>query len=146
MAGLMTSCLLPKPHQVWFELSGRFNQNINFHFSHCKKSQNWVRNGQGWCYDILSITKLPSWSDRVIYSAVLAACSTDGHGFKPRTSTNACGHVCRYMDWKGSAVMLQARNPPWLWNPGEMSPEVQNRGISGPTKRTYVLHTFGKKN
>ena len=33
----------------------------------------------------------------------------------------------------------QARDRPWLWNPGETSPEVQNRGISGPTKRTYVL-------
>ena len=28
-----------------------------------------------------------------------------------------------------------ARDPPWLWNPGETSPEVQNRDISGPTKR-----------
>ena len=27
-----------------------------------------------------------------------------------------------------------ARDPPWLWNPGQKSPEVQNRGISGPTK------------
>ena len=28
-----------------------------------------------------------------------------------------------------------------LW-PLETSPEVQNRGISGPTKRTYVLQLF----
>ena len=34
------------------------------------------------------------------------ACGTDGHGFEPQTSTNACGHVCRYMDRKGSAAML----------------------------------------
>ena len=27
----------------------------------------------------------------------------------------------------------------------EISPEVQNRGISGPTKRTYVLQKFLKK-
>ena len=27
----------------------------------------------------------------------------------------------------------QARDPPWLW---QTPPEVQNRGISGPTKRT----------
>ena len=32
--------------------------------------------------------------------------------------------------------------PLWLWNPEEMSPEVQNMGISGPTQRTYVLHTY----
>ena len=41
-----------------------------------------------------------------MYSAVLAACSTDGHGFKPRTSTNACGCICRYVDQKGWAAML----------------------------------------
>ena len=27
--------------------------------------------------------------------------------------------------------------PLWLWNQQERSPEVQNKGISGPTKRTY---------
>ena len=27
-------------------------------------------------------------------------------------------------------------------HPEEMSPKVQNRGISGPTKRTYVLQNF----
>ena len=26
------------------------------------------------------------------------------------------------------------RDPPWLWDPGQMSWEVQNRGIHGPTK------------
>ena len=31
-------------------------------------------------------------------------------------------------------------NPLWLWNSGQTSPEVKNRGISGPTKRTCVLH------
>ena len=24
------------------------------------------------------------------------------------------------------------QNPLWLWNPEEMSPEIQNRGTSGP--------------
>ena len=32
------------------------------------------------------------------------------------------------------AKRTQVRDPPWLWNPGETSPEVQNRGISGPQK------------
>ena len=27
------------------------------------------------------------------------------------------------------------RDPPWLWNPRKMSPEVQNSCISGPTKK-----------
>ena len=48
----------------------------------------------------------PSWSGRVVYRAMLAACGTDGHGFKPWTFTNACGHICRYVDRKDSAAML----------------------------------------
>ena len=39
----------------------------------------------------------------------------------------------------------QARDPPWLWNPEETSSEVQNRGISSPTKRTHVLQKFFQK-
>ena len=34
---------------------------------------------------------------------------------------------------------------PWLWKAEQMSPEVQNRGIIGPMKRTYVPQTFFKK-
>ena len=34
---------------------------------------------------------------------------------------------------------MQVRDPLWLWNSGQMSPEVQNRGITGLTKRTDVL-------
>ena len=82
--------------------------------------------------------------------------------------TDTCGHVCRYVDWKGLSTMLstkrltgvtgeseksigcrregtQVRDPPWLWNLGQTSPEVQNRGISGPRERTCPL-TFFKKN
>ena len=35
--------------------------------------------------------------------------------------------------------------PTLALNPEETSPEVQNRGISGPTKRTHVLQNFFKK-
>ena len=91
-------------------------------------------------------------------------CGMDSHGLESRTSINVCRHVCRYVDQKGLAAMLTSiqlagvtpevnlrnllctgkeahkrGNPPWPWNPGQTSPEVQNRGISGPTKRTYVL-------
>ena len=55
---------------------------------------------------IFPIPILPSLSGRVVYSAVLAAYGTDGHGFEPRTSTNACRHVCRYVDRKGLGAML----------------------------------------
>ena len=38
----------------------------------------------------------------------------------------------------------QTRHPPWLWHPEQMSPEVQNWGISDPTKRTGVLQKIKK--
>ena len=34
------------------------------------------------------------------------ACGTDGRRFEPRTSTNACGHICRYVDQKDLTAML----------------------------------------
>ena len=34
------------------------------------------------------------------------ACGTDDHGFKPQTSTNACGHICKYTDRKDLGTML----------------------------------------
>ena len=29
-------------------------------------------------------------------------------------------------------LRMQPWDPTWLWNPGQMSPEIQNRGISAP--------------
>ena len=162
----------------------------------------------------------------MVYSAVFAACCMDGSGFKRRTSSNACGQVCKYVNQKDLVAMLTSiqsagvapevnlritqaskhakKDPPWLWNPGQTScpkqgyqwphkkdlrppkknfknrpvadpgfprrkrtsaqarkhaskkstlalkpradaPEVRNRGISGPTKRTRVLQKFKKK-
>ena len=40
---------------------------------------------------------------------------------------------------------IQVKNPPWLWNLGQTSLEVQNRGISGPTRKQFVLQNFTKK-
>ena len=97
-----------------------------------------------------------NWSGQVVYNTVLVVWGKDSHRFEPQTSTNACRHVCKYMDQKGPTAMLtsiqsagvttkvnlliiqarkHARDLPWLWNPGQTSPEVKNRGISGPTKR-----------
>ena len=42
----------------------------------------------------------------MFYSAVLAACGTDSRGFEPRTPTNACRYVCRYVDQKDLSTML----------------------------------------
>ena len=52
---------------------------------------------------------------------MLAACGTEGHGFEPQISTNACGHICKYVDRKGSAAMLTP-----IWSAGVM-PEVNLR-------------------
>ena len=44
-------------------------------------------------------------------------------------------------------VTIQASDPPCLWNPGQTSPDVQNRGIIGPQKgliakkRPLKIHT-----
>ena len=37
-------------------------------------------------------------------------------------------------------------NPPRLWNPGQTSPQLQKKGISGPTKRNLDPPIFFKKN
>ena len=41
--------------------------------------------------------------------------------------------------WGSHKRQSMQRDPPRLWNPGQTSPEVQNRGINGPTKRTCIL-------
>ena len=55
------------------------------------------------------------------------ACRTDGCGFKPRTSTNGCGHICKYMDWKGTAAMLTSTQSVGV------APEVNLRIIQART-------------
>ena len=49
-------------------------------------------------------------------------------------------HQCLAGMWKRRLGCLL-----WLWNPEETSPEVRNRGISGPIKRTHVLQKFKTK-
>ena len=41
-------------------------------------------------------------------------------------------------------LSLNKAEPTLALNPEETSPEVQNRGISGPTKRTHVLQNLKK--
>ena len=90
----------------------------------------------------------------MVYSAVLAARTVMGSSPSlDQTSTNACSFVCKYVDQKGLAAILtskqsagvtpelnlritQARKGSTLaLKPGQKSPEVQNRGISGPHKK-----------
>ena len=49
------------------------------------------------------------------------------------------GRCCTRGESEASVVhrqgSTQARDPSWLWNPGQTSPVAQNKGISGPTKK-----------
>ena len=45
--------------------------------------------------------------------------------------------VCKYVN--KNSLAGKRWDPPWLRNPGQPSPEVQNIGISGVTKRIDVL-------
>ena len=65
--------------------------------------------------------------------------------FTPRFDTNITNkwRILEFMARRRQST--QARDGPWLWNPGETSSEVRNRGISGPTKRTHVLQKIFKK-
>ena len=55
-------------------------------------------------FNFQDINIKPSQIGLVVYSIVLAVCSMNGHGFKPQTSINACRHICRCVDWKGSWI------------------------------------------
>ena len=51
----------------------------------------------------------PEWPSGIQHCA--CCMRTDGRGFEPQTSTNACGHVCRYMDQESLTAMLTSFNP-----------------------------------
>ena len=65
------------------------------------------------------------------------------------TSAHACGEVTGWAPGMyvtfASAKKRIRQNPLWLWTPEETSPEIQNRGISGPQKRTCVRQILKKK-
>ena len=87
---------------------------------------------------------LPKWVESEWPNGLrrCSACCTDGHGFEPSPMLvdKWSASVCMEKVW------LPFWLPPWLWNSEQMSPEVQNRGISGPTKRTCGLQKkFWKK-
>ena len=87
------------------------------------------------------------------------------HPFEPLHPTSAKKYACRERDgppcqlsrgWQVLQQMwiwriacrqesMQVINPPWLWNQGQTSPEVQNRGISGPTKEHIYVYLQKEK-
>ena len=107
---------------------------------------------------------MQSWSGWLVYSTMFAACGINGYRFEPWSGLNihpmlADMFVSMWME-KGLAAMLtsiqsagvapkvnlritqvrkHARDPPWLWNPRQTSPAVQNRSISDPMKRWIIV-------
>ena len=82
---------------------------------------------------------------------------------KPPPMLAECRHIHRYVDQKGLAAMLisiqsagvapevnlritQARDPPWLWNPGQTLPEVQKRGDQWPHEKDLCPPKIKKRN
>ena len=57
------------------------------------------------------------------------------------TSTQSVG-VAPEVNLRITQARKHARDPPWILNPGQTLPEVQNGGRHCPTKRTYVLKIF----
>ena len=77
----------------------------------------------------------------MVFSAVFAACSTDGHGFKPKTSTNSCGYFCRHVNEKGSTAMLTS-----VQSAGVI-PEVnlRNRALARKCRSKKFIMVFKSK-
>ena len=71
--------------------------------------------------------------------------------FEPQTSINVCGNISKRLmldsiqlvgvtpevNLRITQASKHVRGPPWVWNPGQMSPEVQNRGISETQGRRH---------
>ena len=58
------------------------------------------------------------------------------------TSNNAWHSQVHWLVYHVRLRIVRIRqNPLWLWNPEETSPEVQNRGISGPTNGHWLVGT-----
>ena len=72
-------------------------------------------------------------------SAMFAACGMDDCGFESRTSINACGHICKYVDQKGLPAMLTS-----IMSAG-VAPEVNLRNSIQASKHASEKSTLGLK-
>ena len=94
----------------------------------------------------------------LLFSAVLITRTVVGSSPKPPpmlVDTSASMWVCgskrlgchaSEANLRVTKVRKHTRDPPWLWNPGQTSPKVQNRDISGLTKMTRAFQKFCKIN
>ena len=120
-------------------------------------ARSWVQTSTNACgYRICNYWKCcllaePEWSSSL--QCLLAACGKDGRGFEPQTSTNTCGHVCKYVDQKGLDAVLTptvsrrctrgksenhigekaCKGGIRLWTQGRRHQKSKNRDINGST-------------
>ena len=82
---------------------------------------------------------------------LLGGWSAPGGLWRPPTCDGyCCGRYASYWNtFLCSCVLLYGSRtawlPCWLWDPGQMLPEVENRGISGPQKWSTSSKFFFKK-
>ena len=108
----------------------------------------------------------PDLPRALAFSVFMATCLVCRR-FEPRTSTNACGHICKYVDRKSLAAMLTCiqlvgvapevnlriiqvrthakRDPSWLWNPGRHHLKSKKGVLVSPRKGLVSSKFFFKK-
>ena len=67
--------------------------------------------------------------------------TSQSHQTPAQLSVSRCHTGGKSEDHTGEKAHKQEIDPGFQ-NPGQTLPEIQNRGISGPTKRTCDLHFF----
>ena len=103
-----------------FHYTKRSFSTVRVH-SHCRKSKTTASEKiQPLLFDNMFATLKLEFIVTKMFSDTVSRCYTRGES-EDHTGEKACKVL---------------RDPPWLWNPGQTSPEPQNRGISGPTRRT----------
>ena len=80
------------------------------------------------------------WTHLQVYGSKRLGCHADFYTVS-RSCTRGESEESIVHRW-GS---MQARDPPWLWNPEQTSPEVQNRVSLAPRKGLMSLKNFIKK-
>ena len=106
-----------------------------------------------WLYFPCIVTFFNSWKVISLWNTFKVVCSS---GFEQPMFVDTM--ICKNFDWKGCQEVSRCctsgeseesvtcrwwntyvRDPRWLWNSVQTSPEVQKQGMSGSAKRTYVL-------
>ena len=122
--------------------SNRFLNNDS-----CKKERNLSRAGVAEWYTTLCSPHRWSWVRAPNLHQCLWICLQVCGSKRLGCHADLCTvswHYTRGESWDYTSEKSN-KGSTLVWTPKQTSPEVQNRGISGPTKRTYVLQNLQKK-